>query len=281
MPPEKDELEFEDGFEPDTDDDGDDPAEEEEDGEDLGGEPAKPVEKPAAKAPKDDGELKSLRARAQEAEADAKYWREQAKEQNERGGKAKPAAKEDEEEEIELSEDLSDIVTSNDPKKLKSVLSKKLGLVDRKEVERMLAESMQRTVKAATEGSQLYEEYPELRNTKGDFFKATNSEYLELCKEHPELKGSATLMRLAAKSVDSERKATAKRESGRAERIGRQSGDRSVPGSHEEGSELSDRQRAIVRSMRAVGVNITEDAYRKRATKGVNVSPRMQRRSGR
>jgi hypothetical protein len=238
-----------------------------------------PVEKPV-EPPKDEQkeireELASLRNRLSETENNAKYWYEQAK-----GKATAPAAVEEEEEVIELKEDLVDVISSGDVKKIKETF-KKLGFVDEKEVKQRIAQTRQQIAEEA----ELFGPYPDLKNPESELFKEAAKEYGQLAKQFGESpKTLALAARIAAKSIGYEASTSSRRqpaqedddEADRVRRVNSQSGSRgrSAKGGNEGPDEFSPAQKSIIDRFQAVGSSLTPEGYRKRAETGVRMSAR-------
>jgi hypothetical protein len=238
---------------------------------------------PAANAPKDKGgdkdddirqELKSLRARVSEAENDARYWREQAK---------TPAPKDDapaeDDDDVDLEGvDLVDVISSGDPKKVKETF-KKLGFVSEKDVQKRIQETRQEIAQNA----KITDEYPDLADPSSEFFKAADAEYRDLIADDPSLKDKPSTIRLAAKLAAAKQGGGSRGgDDDRAERIARQSGDRSrkqgrgqSADNRQDGpQQLSKTQKTIVQRLQDAGADIDEEKYTARAQKGVRMGLR-------
>jgi hypothetical protein len=208
---------------------------------------------------------------------------------------AAPATRkaEPEDDDPQLTVDLTEAVTANDPKALKKALNE-LGFVSKRDVDRMLAESKAE----ASKGVSIAQEFPDLVNPKSEFFKVTNAILQDLKAENPGV-NEMTLIRLAAKQADAElgggkpakRPAVRRRdeddlddddldidaEDDRIRRVGRASADglRRRPSEGrggEKSNELSAMQKRIVDNLRAAGSTITYETYAKRAGMGVTMS---------
>ena len=225
-------------------------------------EPAKP----------DSGAAETARLREQiaEAEANAKYWHEQAKTAPRTAAAAKPAAK--------LSESMVDAISSEDPERIRKALGE-LGFVSTDEVDRRVNAKANVVV---TE-QQLLAAYPDLNDPKSDFYRATAVEYQRLIAD-PDMARSPNTMRVAAElaRAKSGPTKTTESESERAARVSRQSGGgsrRATRAATPEEEQLSSGQRSIVEKFMAAGAPITEEAYKKRAFAGVKLGGSLGRRA--
>ena len=200
------------------------------------------------------------RTRATEQEANTKYWFEKA------NGQAKaetPIEPIDEEPEIDPIE-----LMSRDGSKGFKTLAQKGGLATTAQVQRMIEERAQQiTVEA-----QLTKDFPQITDTKSDFFKQTSVEYGELTRAGvPHI----VAMRQAASNVklamlESGKLTPQKEIDERESRAAAAGGDRSrgagkgkVAGD-EESDELSDLQKTICLEM-----GVSEKSYKERAKAGV------------
>lgn len=192
----------------------------------------------------------------------AEYWFNQANTRTPAAAAASVPEPEDE-------TDVLDAITTKGAKGLDEILAKR-GFVRRDEAERMVNT---RAAQFSTEND-LMTEYPDLRNKQSEFFRSTAQFFGELKAQGvPE----ATAMRMAAERAElagikaGKVKTPAQRtEDTRQSRIKAQAGDRNAPHTPEgsEGDdELTDNERRICAAM-----GITEEAYKARAQKGVQMS---------
>jgi hypothetical protein len=239
----------------------------------LNTDPDPPVPAVGQDPPKDDKgddakaireELRSLRARVTEAETDSRFWREQAK------SPAAAAAKDEEPEEddVKIDGDLVDIISSGDAKLIRDTF-KKMGFVGKAEVDA----AIKRTREEIGQKSQMFREYPDLENPKSDFFKETDREYRALSEKYPRLVGTDELIAMAADRVKARSASSSDEdEDERAERIERQSGDRSrKQNGKEKDNQLNKSQMSIVDRFRAAGSKVSVEGYQKRASAGVRL----------
>lgn len=232
--------------------------------------PPAPPAAPPAPPPVSKEEFEALKAQIEEHKRTAQFWYDKANQKQEAPKPAAPAA--------EPEEDILDIVTKG-PKAFDEFMRKR-GYAKVDEVD-----SKVNAKAAALQAEQeLYASYPELKNTKSEFFTATAMEYGALVKEGvPE----SAAMRLAADRValreiqGGKRKTPAQisedekaaKAAERAARAAAQSGDRGgrpAEGS-EEDEELTPEQKHIISAM-----GISEEAYKKRAKEGVRMAAKMR-----
>jgi hypothetical protein len=233
-----------------------------------------PVKKPAAEKakPETDSEAKTLREELKreresraEAEENARFWHGKAKSSPAETPKAKETPK--------LTVDLVDAISSNDPVRIRQAMSE-LGFVDGSEVDRRV----NATATTVRTEEQLYGSYPELRDPKSEFYKATAKHYNEL-RQDPALANAPSLMVVAARLAKAELATPAKddeEEDDRAQRVARQSGDRgrrpaSRGSGKDEPEELSGAQRSVIAKFQEAGAALTEEGYTKRAKAGVRM----------
>lgn len=226
-------------------------------------------------------EMKNLRTRLSETETDARFWREQAK------GGAKPEA-EPEEEDIDAGEDLLEVFSSGDAKRVVQSL-KKLGFTRQQDVQGMIGSTRQEMTAQAA----LYGKYPDLQDPNSEFFAETAKIYNELAQD-PAFKKSGKTIEVAARMAAAELGTSAPRQKGgrrdevdeydereteRVRRVSSQAGERGRPRSRsgrdtgdESSNELNAMQRNLIAKFRAAGSSVSEEGYRKRAESGVRMS---------
>jgi hypothetical protein len=253
-----------------------------------------PAEKAAADAAKvvDPGEfkrvqreLKETRAREKESAASARYWADQA-----RNAPAKPAEKPAPVADNLDDVDLVDIITTQGAKGLGSVIER-MGYVKRSEV----ANEIQATRGADRAETAVLAAYPALADNSSPLFAKTAEIWNQL-KQDPDMARSPQLMMIAARTAAAELGLKAdprgQRQPGRtrepdpdgddyiqdedqerSERIARQSGDRGTrPAARGAAAEtLNTMQRNLVAKFKAVGADIDEDRYMRRAQGGVRI----------
>jgi hypothetical protein len=235
-----------------------------------------PKDEPVLDAKQLQADLKREREGRQEAERNAQFWHERAKTTTppERKEAAKPV------EDVKLSEDLVDAVSSGDAKRVKKLMGE-IGLVDKTEVAQLVNERAEQIIaeqNAKTIEQQLYADNPDLKNQDSPLFRAAARHYQDL-KQDPAMARSPRLMQTAVKLAKAELDTS---DADRARRVGRQAGDRErVParGESAETQELSRLQKDVVAKFRAVGANIDEAKYKARALKGVQRGGTPTRRS--
>lgn len=242
--------------------------------------------------------IKEQRLALKESNEAARYWMEQARANN--GAAAKPAEAETE---PSTSVDLVEAITNGDAKAITQAM-RDLGFVRKGEVESVVAAG---TRSRSTE-EDLYKRFPDLKDEESDLFKTTAEVYNDLKRRDPSLAKSGLLAEIAAEIADKRlgnepargRRAAARDGAGargedefddepddeeeeRVSRVRRQTGDRgsrSSRGQDRGGSdELDKTQKTIVARLKAIGADITEDGYRKRATAGVRMSGLPTRRA--
>jgi hypothetical protein len=224
-------------------------------------------------------EIKGLKSRATEAEDNAKFWHGKA------AATPKAAAKEVEEEDVPLSSDLVDAISSGD-KKLVQKLFKEMGFVSSRDLDNKIGQ----TRAQITEESKLYGKYPDLQDNKSEFFQSAARHYNDLAQD-PTLAKSPKLIEIAARLAKAEigdgeeveeRKAPTRRdreqdeETDRVRRVSAQAGPRGTLKSRaaaaDESGELNAAQIDIVKRFQSAGSALTADMYKTRATKGVRMS---------
>ncbi|MBM3744175.1 MAG: hypothetical protein FJW34_00085 [Acidobacteria bacterium] len=238
-----------------------------------------------------DKELKELRRqirgerkRIRELEESERAWAERARGRGD-AGQTPPAKADATEEEPEL--DVIEALTSEGVKGLDKVL-KKLGYARVEELDAKI----EKTRTQLTKDARLLGRFPDLGDENSDFFKATARRY-EGLSQNPGIKDSGMLMELAAELAEGDlglRRASKddrrrqrdadlddeedrddgqETEADRVRRVQAQAGSRGR-GSAREGAdddELTPLQKRI-----AARFGITEEAYRKRAKSGVQMS---------
>jgi hypothetical protein len=226
-------------------------------------------------------ENKALRQRAAEAEDNAKFWHGKAKDGG--GGKGTPKAEPTEEESAAFSEDIVDALASGDKKRVAKLMGE-MGFVRKDDVDQAIS----RTRAQIGEESKLYGKYPDLQDTSSEFFKLASEKYNELAAD-PILAKSGKLIEIAARLAEAElgggtgsrkagRSSDAEEEVERVRRVGSQSGDRGrkPAGKAPDNSDLSPQQASIIAKFKAAGSSLSEDGYRARANKGVNMAGRRR-----
>lgn len=134
-------------------------------------------------------EIDRLRGESSEKDNAIRYWHEQAK-----GTASRPTTPKAEAV-AEPEEDLLEVVSKRGAAGLKDVL-KKQGFVSGDEVEQRI----ETRARAITTENELATKYPDLKDTKSEFFKETAKHYGELVKEgvpqHVAMKQAARLAEL-------------------------------------------------------------------------------------
>ncbi|NWG75087.1 MAG: hypothetical protein HXY24_10855 [Rubrivivax sp.] len=227
-------------------------------------------------------ELRSSRKRISELEESERAWAERARAKAGKAEEEPPAKPADEEPDLDVIEAL----TSEGVKGLDKVL-KKLGYARVEDVEAKI----ERTRAHLTRDAKLLGRYPDLGDEKSEFFQAAARRYGELA-QNPALQESGMLMELAAELAEGDLKlgrgaAKAERRRSRAaeyededldegeetederiERVRAQAGSRGRGAVRESAdNELTPLQRKI-----AARIGVSEEAYRKRAKAGVQMS---------
>lgn len=209
-------------------------------------------------------EIERLKAESSEKDNAIRYWHEQAK------GAAKSADKAAESAGDE--EDLLDVVAKKGSAGLKEVL-KKQGFVEASEVEQRIE---QRARIIATE-NELAAKYPELKDSKSDFFKVTAGHYADLIRDgvpqHAAMKQAAKLAALdgyeSGKRIpDAEKQEREARARAQAGAPTRKSGEQQTA---EENDDLDDVQKTICERF-----GIDPEKYKARAKAGVVVSGKVK-----
>lgn len=204
--------------------------------------------------------IDDLTAEANENKRAAEFWHGKAT-----AAPAVPAAPAKEEAD---DVDLLEVITTKGVKGLDEVMTKR-GYVRAADVDKRVDEK----ATAIVQQQKLYEQYPDLRKTDSEFFKATALEYGALVKKGVsetvamEMAAGATelkWMREGKIKTPAETKAEKEKErKARAAASAGDGGNRSAAGD-ENDEELTDEQKRIARAM-----GITEEAYAKRAKAGV------------
>jgi hypothetical protein len=261
--------------------------------------PVVPAEEPAKPdKPKEDEAVRELRRQLkeerkarQEAEAGVRHWYDRAT-----AGAAAPKPEPEPEPEAEI--DVIDAITSKGAKGLEEVLAK-MGYVKKKDVDASIGQ----TRAEVTQEAQLVARYPDITDESSEFYQTTLEIYKDLAAD-PVMRKSPALLEKAAKQAarvlgmeeapkgrgrgpgaggrdaDDLDDTEDERERERVARVGRQAGDRGRrPASQvEDEGELSGMQKSIVAKFRAAGADITEDGYKKRAQRGIQMSGLPTRR---
>ncbi len=221
-------------------------------------------------------EFEALQAQLADTTRAAEFWQEKAA-----STKAAPAPKPAEEPEVDMLE----LLTTRGAKGFDEYMRAK-GFVSREEVERTVNNKAAQLSKE----QELSQKYPDLKNERSEFFKATAVHYgkliqqgvpetlaMELAADRAELEGIRTgKVKTPAQKAEEDKQA---RERERRERIQAQAGDRSGRGAmvNEEDDELSPEQEAIaVKMLAGDGVSREQaiEAYKKRAKAGVMMGGR-------
>ncbi len=255
-----------------------------------------PAEKPEAKAEAPatvdiaefkrlQKELKEARKARHESDETARYWAERSRDDA-------PAPK------VEAEPDAGEIdivneLTANGTKGLESVLAK-LGYAKKADIESRISATRSEITDQAT----LLRKYPDLEDDSSPFFKATAAVYNSL-KTDPHMAKSSRLIEIAARTAKAEMPQTRRRaaepedddgadprydnedeEDSHVSRVARQSGDRGRRETRSAPEELTTLQKKMVAKFAAVGANITEESYAKRAQSGIRMGghPPVQRR---
>lgn len=216
-------------------------------------------------------QLRASAKRIRELEESERAWAERARRLS--------AEEKPHEEEAAADEDLDVIeaLTSDGAKGLDKIL-RKLGYARVEDVEQRI----EQTRAHMTRDAKLIARYPDLADENSDFFRATAQRYQELVK-NPALRDSGMLLELAAELAEGDlalrrRQARGGRDFGldddeseeeRVERVRAQAGSRGRRAAEQtpDDDELTPLQKRI-----AARFGISEDAYRKRARQGVQIS---------
>lgn len=209
-------------------------------------------------------QIEQLKAESSEKDTAIRYWHEQAK-----SATAKPPEKPADTPTAD-EEDLLDVVAKKGAAGLKEVL-KKQGFVDQSEVEQRI-EARARVI--ATE-NELAARYPELKDQKSEFFKATAGHYGDLIKEgvphHVAMKQAARMA--ALDGYESGKRMTDAEKEEREARARAQAGasSKGTPAPEVENEDLDETQKRICE---ALGVD--PEKYKARAKAGVRVGGRVK-----
>lgn len=216
-------------------------------------------------------DYEALKAQLADTTRAAEFWQEKAS--------AKPAKAEPKQEE-EQEVDLLELMTTGGPKAFEKYM-KARGFVSKSEVDQAVNSKAQQLSKE----QELSSKYPDLKNSKSDFFKATALHYgdlikngvpetlaMEVAAERAELEGIRSgKVKTPAQRTDEEK---AERERARLDRIKAQAGDRGgrQPDNSDDDEDLTPEQKRIAIKMLA-GDGVTEEQaiekYKARAKKGV------------
>lgn len=207
-------------------------------------------------------QIETLKTENAESKASAQYWHEQAKGKTAQV-KETPAAE-------EAAEDILELITTKGAKGLDELLAKR-GFVRREDVDATV------NAKATTIAAEnkLAAEYPDLKDTNSEFFKATATHYAPLVAQGVP---QHIAMQLAAEKAELEGYKSGKRltpteKTERAARAAAQNPDKSkrgAPVEEEEGTgELDAFQLALCEKM-----EITPEQYKARAAAGVRIGGR-------
>jgi hypothetical protein len=272
-----------------------DPTEEEPGQPEASAEVKKPAETPEQGLLKEmRRSMKELRTSVSQANQTAQFWMQKAQGTQE---KAAPAA----EEEPKLSVDLVEAIANGDVKAITAAL-KEMGFARTSDVQRDVDRKLTGSRNAQNSDQALIDEYPELADSKSEFFRVTAEIYNNLLREDPSLKGSNVLTKVAAELAEKRlgldepapargRRAAAREEddeeeedgaeADRVRRVAQQSGGRNRrPAQADPAStELDRMQKSIVAKLRAAGGDISEEGYKKRATAGIRMSGLPTRRA--
>lgn len=231
-------------------------------------------------------EHEALLRERDELRTSERYWADRV-----RGGKRDADPEPDPEPEEDILADIPEIEGDIDPDKWTDELSSKpkkaledLGFISKKRMQAILAKQEERfmsrldqLVGSKISGAQqqmlkdaeLLSAYPELNDARSPFFKRTQEVYQELIADEPGLKKGAGI-KIAARMVRAEMGKQAARRASVDERIAMQQGDMGDGGEGED-DELTPYQKEIIRKFNQDGgVQIQEEAYKRRAKGGVN-----------
>lgn len=265
--------------------------------------PAEPKSGDAGKGGKDGGEgkqpkedkdgIRLTRAdydRLNEELAELRYWRKNQADDEPEPEPNASKREEPEEDDIEalLREDPEKFTDEFSAEGLKSLV--KRGFITEKRAKRLLGDIAERVISERLEAlvdgkinkaqramladAEILQKYPDLQKSDSPLAQRTKEIYREIMTEDKSTP-KATALKLAARTAAAELKET--RES-REERIARQSGGRDGgrSGGYDGGDDeddLSPVQKRILAGFNADGgITVSEDAYKRRAKAGVNVS---------
>ena len=257
-----------------------------------GGKPEKkepnPLEERLAKLEK---ELAERDKRIQELAESERYWAEQAR---------KAAEFDDDGDDEEPEDDFG--VEDDSPDKFVEELSEKglealvkRGVLTKREARELIREEAQRIAKQAIEAetrklqadAEIVRQFPELQDEKSELFQHTAKIFKEMVAEDESLKHSPKALLLAARTAKAELAASGRGVGGeedRLRRIARQGGGDHARGAAfdaDDDDSLTPTQKKILEALNADGgVQVSEEAYKKRAREGVRMSTRMAMLSG-
>lgn len=222
--------------------------------------PVVPVVPPAAQSDFS-AEITRLRAEIAEKDQAVRYWHGQAK--------AIPTAQPTPVTPEEDDTDVLDLITTKGAKGLDELLAKR-GYMRADEVER----TVNQKATAIARENKLLSDYPDLKDTDSDFFKATAKEYASLkgsVPDHVAMEMAAERAELKALKAGKAKAADADERSSRARAQAGDTGTRRRPAAEPDDDDdtLTDEQKRVADSF-----GISHEAYAKRAKAGVNMSAR-------
>lgn len=251
-----------------------------------GGKPEKkepnPIEERLARLEK---ELAERDKRIEELAASERYWAEQAR----RAVALDDEGDDEPEEDFGIDDDSPDKFVEDLSEKGLEALVKR-GVLTRREARELIRQEAQQIAREMIEAetrklqtdAEIARQFPELQDESSDLFKRTAKIFKEMVAEDESLKRSPKALLLAARTAKAELAAAGKgsaSEEERLRRIARQGGGDHARGAAfdaDDDDSLTPTQRKILEALNADGgVQVTEEAYKKRAREGVRMSTRM------
>jgi hypothetical protein len=229
---------------------------------------------PATPQPDHSAEIAALKAEVESTRQAAEFWRSQRTP----APASAPAA--DPEPEPEDNTDILDLLATQGAKGFDAFMRKR-GYVSQKEVEATVRATVEAKGAQLSTEAELLSNYPDLRNKDSEFFRMTALNYGELknqgVPEHLAMKLAAQQAELqgirSGKVKTPAQVATetaAEKEAARLARIKAQSGERQARTADGIGEEGDDELTAAEKHI-CVAMGISEDAYKARAKKGVQM----------
>lgn len=229
-------------------------------------------------------QIELLRQELKQVRESERYWAEMAQRSTKKRAvepdedeEEEDESQGDEQEEAEPVERFLDELASSGVKALR-----KRGLVTMEEVQKMIERALSEQRKQLMQDAELVKQYPELMDESSPLFSKAREIYREMVQKDPSLKNSPVALEMAAKLARAEVQGQQRAQdssSARAaafERIGSQRRSQNA-----DDGPLSPAQREIIAKFnRDGGVRITEEQYRERARRGVNMSTAALYRAG-
>jgi hypothetical protein len=246
------------------------------------GEPGKPKGKDgedfAASVRELRNELKAAKGQIDELRGSERVWFDRY-EKLAKGGKPEPADGADpDDDDPEIADDTPDKLVDEFSAQgvaalvRRGVLTKKAAKeLIRREAEKVAREVVGRATTAAVKDSQLFGEFPDLRDTKSELYKRTAEVYREMVKDDPDAANSTRALARAAKEakltmrIEQLEKGGGRGDDDRERRIAAQGGDRGRSGGEFRDDDLGPEAREVLKAFERYGT--TEEDYVKERAK--------------